>query len=569
MTPGGALIAAVGFAAMPLALWFTQTAYLDLLTTLYAVVAGVIVLSWRDDASHRGTALLLGAALGLGLAVKLTFSYVAAGLVVALLLVAWRARVRTMLATGLLAGAAMLAVALPWLVATALPLLQFGVTAVTRPAGVETASLTDLGQYGLGRSLSAFVQTPFTLLLQSERYGRNAPGFAGYLVFCLAPLALLARPSRRYVPLLVAAAVAFTGWFLSAQILRYALPFLAILAALGGAALSSVLEPHAGKPTRALATALALVLALAGLSGYLATVLAEPGVVPFRVAFGRESARAYLRAHLGGFDAIALLDREVGATRAYAPNDQARAYSRVAIGTPFSDPAISAARSDADLLRLLDAGGFSHILIDRQRMPPNWSDQLVLNETFLRRYTMLVGGGHNAYLYRLSPPGLRAAPPEWTAGPDVVGEATPGAPASRPDRAWPGGWSVVGNPRYDGAARVTSSVWGAARVARGEAAFLRVPIAGGARYLLSHRTQAIGEPGLARLQLNWLRADDTLAGVSIEVVPTSPAGYHQFSMLASAPLDAVAALVYLQPQAGDAWFDDLSLRLAATPNPAR
>lgn len=113
MTPGGALIAAVGFAAMPLALWFTQTAYLDLLTTLYAVVAGVIVLSWRDDASHRGTALLLGAALGLGLAVKLTFSYVAAGLVVALLLVAWRARVRTMLATGLLAGAAMLAVALP------------------------------------------------------------------------------------------------------------------------------------------------------------------------------------------------------------------------------------------------------------------------------------------------------------------------------------------------------------------------------------------------------------------------------------------------------------------------
>jgi hypothetical protein len=377
-------------------------------------------------------------------------------------------------------------------------------------------------------------------------------GFAGYAWTLALPLLLLTRPGRRRWPLLVGTVVAILAWALIAQYLRYAAPIAALLAALCGAAYALASR----RCRRPVAIGMRVVFTALGalwLLGFLNTTLFYPGDLPYGVVFGRQSREAYLDEHVVAYAPLQLLNREQGATRAITAYEYPQLYSRVPL---YSATYTHGETDEAALLHLLDAGGYSHVVIARDYMDPNWDRYLVTDEEFLRRNAVLVGGGHNGYLYRLVPPEQRGHDQGWARGPELLPNG--GLEQANGDR--PAGWAPFGHPVYDRTGARAKTGMAAFRSTPQDWYTATVPVQPQAQYLLSHATRAEGEYGFARLQVNWLDGADQIVGVSIEVVPTSPLRYSQFSMLATAPPGASKARIYLVAQQGIAWFDDASFR---------
>ena len=558
--PRAAVVALLAFYTFPMTVWLSQTAYSDLFVTLFGVTAALLLVLHERPGLWASVGAL--GCIGAGLAVKTSFGPVAAGLLGILgLMLLWRVRIVGPVALALAGGAlvfAVLSFSARFGAAGATPGFMAAVQSLARAQGLLAVLNIEFDQFGSGHTLAALLRSPLDLTLHTARYGQNQDGFAGYFLLALVPLLVAIRPGRRIAILLVGMLGAYLLWFSTTQYLRYALPIVAILCALGGAAYAAALRRVGGRMVSAATTALLVILGGAGLLGYLVTTLIYPGDVPYRVVLGRQDVSAYLREHVNAYTALRLLDAEPGATGAITSSDYPRLYTRVRLFRAFNLRYIGyqVSPDERELLRRLDEGGFTHVVVDRGLLPPEWQDLTITDEEFLRRNAALVGGDHNAYLYRLLPPAQRGQAPPWADGPELLPNGGFEAAAG----AWPLGWSPVGHPTYDTGGQAGHSGRGAILATPQDALFTTVAVTPGTRYLLSHFTRGAGGDGLTRLQINWLAAGGTGAGVSIEVVPTTPQRYHRFSMLVTAPANAVAATVYVQAQQGDAWFDDISLR---------
>ncbi len=555
--------ALLAFYTFPMTVWLSQTAYSDLFVTLFGVTAAVLLVLH----ARPGLWAIVGAlgCIGAGLAVKTSFGPVAAGLLVILALVLlWRVRILGPLTLALTVVALLLA-ALSFSARLGavggIPGLLGAVQFLARAQGITAVLRIEFDHFGSGHTLAALVRSPFDLVLHTARYGQNQDGFAGYLVLALVPLVALTRTRSRVIIMLVGMVGAYLLWFSTTQYLRYALPIVAILCAVGGAGYAAALRPSSSRLVSVAMTALLPLLAAFGLIGYLHTILIYPGDFPYRVVLGQQSKSAYLEANVNAYAAQRLLDAEPDATGAITAFEYPRLYTRVRLFRAFNLQYIGyqVSPDERELLQRLDQGGFSHIIVDRGLLPSEWEDLTVTDEEFLRRNTILVGGDHNAYLYRILPPDRRGKGQPWATGSELL----PDGGFEETDGAWPRGWSPVGRPTYDISGQAGHSGRGAVLATPQDALFTTVAVTPGTRYLLSHFTRGAGGYGLTRLQINWRDAAGGGAGVSIEVVPTSPQRYHLFSMLVTAPPNAVAATVYVQAQQGDAWFDDLSLRAVA------
>jgi hypothetical protein len=535
-----AAMAAIAFYTLPLTAQLSQTAYTDLFATHFAVVAAALIVL-RERPGWR---MLLAAlvAIAAGMSVKPSFAITAAGLALALIvLLPWRWRLVFGAVAAALVGAALLAA-----------------FALTPPGRRQVQSVrvhvASLEAFGTERSAAAFLASPITLIRDTSRYGGGEyrDGFVGYALLALVPLIALARPSRRAVAILAGAALAYGLWFVLAQYLRYALPGFALQCAVGGAAYAAVVARGSPLLRRAMAIVMVGLIGLNVLA-WLNTSLLQQGPIPYRVALGQESRSAYLSEHLAGFAILELFNRQADATRVLATHNYARLYTPARMTIVASVPM---GGDEQAMLAYLDREAFSHIIVDRTVMPQGWDRSLPIDEAFLRRNAVLVGGVRNAYLYRLVPPEGRGRDQGWARGPELLPNG--GLEQASGDR--PAGWVAFGRPTYDRTG---------ARANTGQAAFRATPqdwytvtvaVEPQRQYLLTHSTRAEGADGLARLQVNWLDAADQLVGTSIEVIPTSPQRYAQFSMLATAPPGASRARIYLVAQQGTAWFDDASFR---------
>lgn len=553
-----ATIALLLLGTAPFVVALAQVAYGDLIATLFAVACALALVAPRRITPGALVAALL--ALAGGLAVKASFLVVAAGLLAALLAVAWRDWGRRFLPTRRVAVAAIaaslvagaLAALLVWQVGRDLPGAGRVAPRLESAWSAVRAQRDSAEEFGLGRSPGALVRLPLALLRETGRFGEMRGGFAGYAWPLALPLLPLALPGRRRWPLLVGLAVGFLAWALSAQYLRYVAPLAALLAALSGAAVALAARRCRRPAGIALRVAVALLCALWPV-GLLNTILAFPGDLPYRVVFGQQGREDYLNEHVVAYTPLRLLDREAGATRALTAFEYPQLYTRV----PLYPATYTYGEGDeAALLALLDAGGYSHVVVDRGFLLPGWDGYLATDEAFLRRNATLVGGDRNAYLYRLVPPDRRGRDQEWARGPELL----PNGGFERADGTGPQGWAPFGRPTYDRSGAQARAGQAAFRATPQDWYTATVPVRPQTRYLLAHATRAEGARGYARLQVNWLDAADQIVGVSLEVVPTSPLRYAQFSMLATAPPGAARARVYLVAQQGVAWFDDASFR---------
>ncbi len=354
--------------------------------------------------------------------------------------------------------------------------------------------------------------------------------------------------------LLLGALASLLVWFAIAQYVRYALPIIAILCALGATAYA-LLWRRSGATSKPGFSALPLVLAAAGLIAYLNTVLVYPGLVPYRVVLGQQTKADYLADRIAPYSALQLLNQEPNATGAWTAGGYARLYSQVRLGEGVLVPPAGTTNT-ADLFAALDWNGYSHIIIDRNSLYPGWDASIYLDEEELRRNTILVGGDHNAYLYRIVPPDQRGHDQSWARGRELL----PNTGFEEIDDGVPRDWNFKGSSIKDATEAGYQTPGNAVLLRDGSSLRTAVRVVPGAQYLLSHATKSTGEYGLARLQINWYTESGEPDGVSIDVVPTSPLGYHRFSLLATAPPDARLATVILQTHFGQALFDDISLK---------
>lgn len=567
-----AVVAALAFITVPQVLALAQTAYADLFSTLFAVAAMIATVTSARLTIRAVTAI--AALIGLGLLVKPSFRLIAVGLLVAMLLAVIDQRGRrgrAWLALRWGSGVALVAV-----VVFAASLAIFGLGRGEVPPIIDSAlarfpSVRQELHYLVGGALAdnlglatkptvrGLVQLPSDLLARTGQYGENRDGFVGYLVVPLLALVAVSRPRRSNLLILAASVAGILLWFLLARYLRYGVPLLALLAALGGGAFGAVQRGRGGIVRAALQLAV-LALASFGLVGYLNTVLYYPGNLPYRVALGLQSRDDYLAMNVTAYPALRLLNTEPQATKAISAYEYPQLYADVPL---IGVSAVDSADESASLY-LLDSGDYSHIVVDRRFLSPGWDQLYVTREEFLRRNTVLVGGGQNSYLYRLVPPAQRGHEQPWTRGPELL---TNGGFETIVD-GQEAGWIPVGAPRVDDSGHEGRSGQRALRATPQDGYATIAPVTPDVPYLLSLASRAIDDKASARLQVNWLDEQNRVVGVAIEVVPASRLGYYQFSMLATTPRGATRAMVYAVAQQGAVWLDDLSLREAAVPPPA-
>lgn len=578
------LLAVLSFATMPLVVWLGQTAYLDLFTCLAALAAVLFLIQQRIPTA--GAAFASGLCCGWGIGVKVHFGYVFAGITVALLLLALstsgsqRERLRRTTLLALIFGSAVVALlAAPFdrsiILTGQVPGLSLATQSFVRADGTSPSVLADLPRFGYGRDLFHLIILPLDLTLHSAQFEWTLTpwgpfnGLLGYLPLALIPLLALIRSERRTTALWCGAAVSGLGWFFSAQYLRYGLPIVALLCPIGAAAFVRLCRSGTIPKQRQLLMSLVVVPLLAG-------VIVQARVPEYKHSFvlGQQSEASYLNHFLiccGGTAVLELLDEQPDAIRALTLNEIPRIYAHTPVGTTLVSTNGQPLPDKADpltTLAALDAGGYSHLIITRRYLSTGWEDSQLIDETFLRRYTVLVGNNSDTYLYRILPPSERTASAVWTKGTELL---TNGDFETTDTSGGPANWIAVHEDgtvssaliRYARGAMAASGL-GAVETASGEGWQTVVPVQAGQRYLIktaSRNAAAIqhGDSGLT-IRLEWRDAHGRTLASSFSRVPTS-SSYHSFSVAATAPAGtAVVAVMLFATNDTNILVDDVSLK---------
>ncbi|MFN8515662.1 MAG: hypothetical protein U0232_08160 [Thermomicrobiales bacterium] len=137
------------------------------------------------------------------------------------------------------------------------------------------------------------------------------------------------------------------AWFATAQYLRYGLPIIALVCALGGAAYATARQRTERGRSQA---ALHVVLAVVALA-YVFARAQFPDIAHRYAAFGLESREAFLDEHLaqqgaGSYALMRLLDSDPTVTRVLALHDGAMLYTRAQISGIFTSGGDFASAAD-------------------------------------------------------------------------------------------------------------------------------------------------------------------------------------------------------------------------------
>jgi hypothetical protein len=417
------LYAAATFAATPTVLWEATTAYIDLATTLFVVLALMWVLEYVQ---HRSLSDLGIAGLFLGFALSTKHLALLAAVPLALI-VLWSSRdrgaVRRVVPVAVLTTVALVPV-LPWYIRAQVqagnpffPTLYhvFGGDPRRWTAQSDAGLEQFTAGFGLGHGPLALLQLPWTTTMHGAAFG----GSLGVAYLMFVPLAFHRRMPQ---PLMIIGAfslgyVALWASPISSQQLRFLVPVLAPLAVLAGYGVDRALSvarrwsPAAAVAAGLLVTAVFL-LSLppflraherdrAGDGGWLTHVLRE---VPVSVVTGAESDTAYLQRRIPTYSAVRRL------------NEVAAADDTVVIATdPFVDfyaeprtipdyavclSRLGLGRGGGDDLRALRRASVDYLLVQdglRDASVVRWHDADVAE------YLQPIYADGRATLYRVRP----------------------------------------------------------------------------------------------------------------------------------------------------------------------
>lgn len=315
LAPKSGPLAALALAGMPIVLWEATTAYVDLATALFTVLAAYMLLGYLDapspqpsfdvaqDASlARGegagsTVNLIGCGIAAGLAASTKMT----GLAVLPLLALWLliARYADGKKLEIRQAAALIGVGLlvcaPWyiksIIYTGNPVYPFFYSIFGGRdwnAGLAATYSMLQSKFGLGHGIASFLALPYNLMVKSQAFYDRPGLFVGpiFLVGVVVMLLMIQSRTRKMVGLLGFFLAQVVIWFLLSQQSRYLIPAAGILAALiAGIAYND-------KKLTVLRPALWITFGLTAIFGITTLVPAIQSRIA--VAIGAESRSSYL-----------------------------------------------------------------------------------------------------------------------------------------------------------------------------------------------------------------------------------------------------------------------------------
>jgi hypothetical protein len=385
-------------ATTPILGWLATIGYVDFAEIFFCVVAVDLLLTWRRD-GRAADLYLAGAVAGCGMAVKMQGLFTLA--VLGFVVIFWTIRLRRRLAPVFAAAAIALVISCPWYIkswlVTGNPFYPFGYAIF----GGKQWSLPQARVYayhhatfGYGklppenewqaqpawrkrlmgsRSPLMLLIAPFALTFLPQYYEPRQPAFIAmlklslgpmYLALCVLPF-VLPRPRAPAAFWLAGIFVLFwIVWLESTQLVRYLLPWLALIAPLAGLALADLLDSPG--PARAVASTVAAVWSIVALSflGVQAWPLAQTtlGVVP---------ADIYLRQYLDVYEPLDFLNHATPPSARIGTYGEPRLFY-LDRDRLWADPGHSllidydAATTPARLISEYRRLGLTHILINQQ-----------------------------------------------------------------------------------------------------------------------------------------------------------------------------------------------------------
>lgn len=286
-------MAAMAFAGMPIVMWLTTTAYVDLATALYTVVGVQLLLNYLDKPEHKS---LVGCAFAAGFAAstKMTGLGLIPLLLGWLLIDRWVSERKFEWKRGLMFVGVALLVCSPWyiksIIYTGNPVYPFFYSIFGGRhwnAGLASHYTTQQSLFGLGHSLGAFILLPYNIAFNSYAFYDRPGLFIGPIFLAAVLLLFMARyRSRKLIGLTVFFFAQVVMWFALSQQSRYLVPAFAILAVIVAAI------AYEDERFKAIRVALMAVFISTALFGLLTLWPAIQSAAP--VVYGSETRDEYL-----------------------------------------------------------------------------------------------------------------------------------------------------------------------------------------------------------------------------------------------------------------------------------
>lgn len=292
-TPKAAPLAALAIAGMPMVMWEATTAYIDLATALYAVIAVYLLLDYLDKPELKSL-IWCGAAAGFAASTKMTGLALIPMLVAWLVIDRWFAGKRIEWKPALVLAGVGLLVCSPWyiksIIYTGNPVYPFFYSIFGGKDWTHELAQTYSGlqrQFGIGHDFASFMFLPYDLTFHSEKFYDTAGLYIGPILLVAVPPLFAARTwSRKLRGLLVFFVAQMVIWFALTQQSRYLIPAFAILAVIIAAV------AYADERFRLTRIALFVVFGATALFGVLVTGFMVSDTAP--VVFGSETKDHYL-----------------------------------------------------------------------------------------------------------------------------------------------------------------------------------------------------------------------------------------------------------------------------------
>ena len=417
-------IAGAAFATLPLVLWEMGHSYVDLYPPMFVAAAAAAVVVWQR-ANLLRILVLAGFLAGLAFATKTVAATGVAGIGLALLLVG---RERFTPRTRLLAGAAMLAGGLlvfPWLwrsfeITGTFPGLDLLFSSVL---GTERQLATDLGTYGVGRSPISLALLPWSMTFDGRLFGQSGTGAVGVLLLMALPTWLFLPRTRASAFVVVALALGLLAWAFTAQYFRYALPLLALAAALSGAGIASLRAWYRAHGAGWVASLVALLVILALLTAPLMWLPLRRNQVPLEFLTGEMSREQVVAGFVNGYEVLQASEAIMGEgtpaiwvggyNDTYAPE----IYTQIRLHPERPE---RLGQTNDEVRQSLQEQGIEYLVWDRQgSTAKDWAARVV-STSFLRSFAEPLLVADRTYLFRFTD-GLEDG---WSRGEELLPELT-------------------------------------------------------------------------------------------------------------------------------------------------
>jgi hypothetical protein len=418
------LWAAIAFAAIPLVGWEGTTASVDVALALYFFL--LFAAAARAIATAElGWWVIAGLLGGFALSVKLNAAIdVAMVGVVCVGWTLWRRAPKMPFNWSAPVGfaAAALLAGIPWpllrYLQTGNPVMPFFNALFGSPYWPPVNETFNFQSFGIGTSWPSLLRLPWEMTFSSQLFNEAVPaGVFGVLVLAV-PCALFARLSIPEVWLGLTLVIgSFAAWAFSAQVLRYYLPTLPIVATLVFVGLRS--ERLARAPRRLLNGYVPLIVfawLICGIPLYLGSLWNVPDRIPWRLALGLESRDEYLHQGLRTFGPLQYVNQALGGRGGrvllLSNQEEDRLYCNCEVETMNSlelRPMFNPSTTDEQAASILQLQDFAFLLIDRQGISGGVDTWPIVKEPFLRRFGSIRFAESNVEVYALH---WGAPPPE-------------------------------------------------------------------------------------------------------------------------------------------------------------